>query len=700
MTLVAELSTAEDGVHIAHRPRRRGLWARVVDLLPRLGHSQRRPPGLRRAQMEMLAGAHNRVDVTPAERRLNAELLFAAASLGVTVIGTLAFPPLRLLSLPCILYSLVPMYRDGYRALRAGNIGVDVIYVGTQTLVVARGFLLPASLGTLYYFLSRKLMVMAEERFRLQLHEIFGQLPSTVHKVVDGQEVACSLDEIQAGDRIAVRAGEIIPVDGVAVAGMASVDQQRLTGEAQPADKDEGDPVYAATLVLDGWLHVAVGEAGESTVVAQIGAILAQSREEAEAPQLWADWLGDRAVLPILALGGLSIPLVGLDSAQAIVDSHPQRRMNISSGLCTLNYLGLAAEQDLLVKDGRALELLQQVDTVVFDKTGTLTLDEPQVARIYPANGYSTDEVLRYAASAEARQAHPIARAILQAAADQGLSLWPLDEAQYHVGFGLAVQVASQPVQVGSVRFLTRSGVDISGELQAQVDAVWEAGHSAVLVAVDGQAAGLIELRATVRPEAAALIDVLHARGLRVVMISGDHGAPTALLAETLGIDHYEAEVLPEEKARMVAELQAQSQTVCFVGDGINDTIAMQQADVAVSLRGATTAATDTARIVLMRADLGQLPTLLALTQTYTRNLRVTAGALLAGTALGLSGAYFLGFGLWHVTTINMTVFPISLGAAMWPRLRALQADLPSAGGSRQLPETDYRDPAQNEVEP
>lgn len=624
----------------------------------------------RRTQMETLAQSRDNVDITTVEHRLNLELFFAGASLGITIIGSLFYPPLRLLSLPSIIYSIVPIYRDAFRSARAGNIGVDVLYVFTQTLVVVRGFLLPANLGAFYYFLSRKLLVMAEDRFRVYLHEIFGQLPTTVHQVLDGVEIASTLDEISTGDCIAVRAGEIIPVDGIVVAGQATVDQQRLTGEAQPAEIGVEETVYASTVVLAGWLHIEVVEAGATTIVARIGAILDQTTAVTADRKLWAERLGDRTVLPLVALGGVSVPLIGLDGAQAIIDSHPQRRMNISSALCTLNYLGLAAEQNILIKDGRALELLQQIDMVVFDKTGTLTLDEPHVARILPAEGYCTETILRYAAAAEVRQDHPIAKAILLAAADQGVAFPTLDEAHYHAGYGLTVEIEGRKVYVGSTRFLQQEGITISTAMQQKIDAIWQQGDSVVLVAVDGELAGLIELNATLRPEAAAIVQTIHNLKLATVIISGDHEAPTQRLAKALGIDQYFANVLPEEKARLVTRLQEEGRTVCFVGDGINDTIAMKQGDVAISLRGATTAATDTAHIVLMDADLQQLPTLLSLGERYTQNLQATAGTLLSGTALGLSGAYFLGFGLWHVTTTNMIFFPASLGAAMWPRLR------------------------------
>ncbi|MEZ4678313.1 MAG: HAD-IC family P-type ATPase [Caldilineaceae bacterium] len=623
----------------------------------------------RQVQLATLLSHNEAVTITAAERRLNRELFFAGTSLAVTVMGSIVYPPLRLLSLPSILYSLLPIYRDAYRSVRAGQFDVNVLYAVTQSLVVGRGYLLPANLGAVYYFLSRKLLVMAENRFEVQLHEIFGQLPTTVHKLVDGVEIACPLEEIFAGDLIAVHAGETIAIDGVVIGGAATVDQQRLTGEAQPAEKGDGAAVYASTLVQTGTLYIRVTEAGATTIVAQIGTILAQTNAATADRELWGKRLNDRLVLPLVAIGGLSAPFVGWDGAQAIIDGHPQRRMNISSALCALNYLGVAADVGILVKDGRALELLQQVDTVVFDKTGTLTRDELHVTEIYPTIGTSTERVLRYAAAAETYQEHPLARAIVQAAQEQGLRLPRLEAAAHHVGYGLAAEIDGQQIHVGSERLMVNAGIPIPIELQDQLALIQQQGNSGIFVAVEEQVIGLIELHGTVRSEAGSVLEMVHQRGLHCYILSGDHAIPTRQLADTLGVAHHVAGMLPEEKAAFVAELQAAGKRVCFIGDGINDAIAMKQADVAISLRGATTAATDTAHIVLMQADLRQLHTLFALTAHYTHNRQATVGVFLTGTAVAISGSYFLGFGLWHVATLNMIFFPLSLGVAMWPRL-------------------------------
>ncbi|HRW11214.1 MAG TPA: heavy metal translocating P-type ATPase [Caldilineaceae bacterium] len=644
------------------RKRIRALRTALAQRLQQHSHSTRHE------QLTALSNHHAQVDITAAEQRLNRELLFAGTALAVTIAGTLFFPPLRLLSLPSVLYSLIPIYQDAYRSARAGKFDVNILYAATQSLVVGRGYLLPANLGAFYYFLSHKLLIMAENRFEVQLQGLFGQLPTIIHKISDGTEVTCPLAEIAAEDLIAVYAGETIPVDGMVIAGAATVDQQRLTGEAQPAEKGAGDRVYASTIVLAGALHVRVTEAGTTTLVAQIGTILAQTTAVNVDRELWGKRFNDQLILPLVALGGLSTPFVGLEGAQAIIDGHPQRRMNISTALCALNYLGAAANADILVKDGRALELLHQVDTVVFDKTGTLTFAEPHVAQIYPAVSVSTQTVLRFAAATEIYQEHPLARAILQAAQEQGLHLPRLDVTSYHVGYGLAAEIDGQQIRVGSERLMAEAGIIIPTELEEQLAMIWQQGNSGVLVAVEERVIGLIEFHATLRPEADAVMEMVRQQGLQSYMLSGDHPVPTRLLAETLGIDHYEAAMLPEGKAAFVERLQAEGKRVCFIGDGINDAIAMKQADVAISLRGATAAATDTANIVLMQADLRQLLTLFTLTARYTRNRQATVGVFLTGTTIAIGGAYFLGFGLWHVATLNMIFFPLSLGVAMWPR--------------------------------
>jgi len=306
---------------------------------------------------------------------------------------------------------------------------------------------------------------------------------------------------------------------------------------------------------------------------------------------------------------------------------------------------------------------------VVFDKTGTLTLEQPTVSRIFCCNGVNEADILRYAAAAEAKQSHPIARAILQAAHDHQLDLPLLVDAEYKVGYGLKAQAAGRTTVVGSLRLMTLEGFALPPELIDQQAASHALGHSLVLVAIDGEVVGAIELQPTIRPEAHAVIQDLHQRGLATVIISGDHDAPTRRLAAELGIDRYFAEVLPEDKANLVMQLQEEGHKVCFVGDGINEAIALKTANVAVSLRGATTIATDMAEIVLMDGALGQLPTLFALTDDFAANMRTNLLAATIPGVLGIAGTLLFGWGITTSVILSQVNIPVGIYNALQPLL-------------------------------
>ncbi|MEZ4727027.1 MAG: HAD-IC family P-type ATPase [Caldilineaceae bacterium] len=295
-----------------------------------------------------------------------------------------------------------------------------------------------------------------------------------------------------------------------------------------------------------------------------------------------------------------------------------------------------------MIKDGRALELVSQVDTVIFDKTGTLTLEQLTVGKIHAcitgtATEFTEADVLRYAAAAEYKQTHPIARAILQKAETSRIEIPTTSDVAYTTGLGLEVTVqegqdAAQLIQVGSLRYMEQKQIPISTAIQSIQTECHQQGHSLIYVAVGNQLAGVIELQPTIRPEAKAIVTALKERAMDLYIISGDQAEPTQNLAHQLGIDHYFAQVLPEEKATLVAELQQAGKSVCFIGDGINDSIALKMADVSISLRGATTMAMDTAQIIMMDGTLRQLPKLFAvadkLESTMQRNF-------LAGTVPG-----------------------------------------------------------------
>jgi len=333
-----------------------------------------------------------------------------------------------------------------------------------------------------------------------------------------------------------------------------------------------------------------------------------------------------------------------------------------------LTSLTACAQHGILVKDGRALEIMRKVDTVLFDKTGTLTREKPEVARIICCKPYDELTLLTYAAAAEQKFTHPIARAIIEKFAESGKSLPSIDDSKYQVGYGITVEINKQTVRVGSRRFMEMEKIPIPSWIDAELETMHGDGNSFVNVAINGEMAGVIELRSSHRPEVEEILAGLRARGVKhLAIISGDHKEPTRRLAERLGMDRYFAEVLPQDKARYVQQLQAEGKTVCFVGDGINDSIALKKANVSISLRGASSIATDTAQVVFMEESLAKICTLFDLSNGLESNVQRSWYLILLPNSFCIAGVFLFGFNIWHSVFFNNVSALLSLANGMVP---------------------------------
>ena len=588
-----------------------------------------------------------------AEQQADSQLRFALTMLGVTAVGRLAFPPLLLLDLPAVLFIAWQNGRYAYQAWQQkGQITAEFVDLGIAAGIIASGYYGLAFGAFAMTALCRKLLARTEDQSRQSLINVFGQQPRTVWVLVDGVEVEVPFAQLQAGDTLIAGAGQLIAADGIISDGAASVDQHILTGEAKPVEKGIGDGVFAGTLVLMGKILIQVEKAGAATTAAQIGAILNQTIDYKQQIESRSVALSNAAALPTLAISAVALPFVGVNGALGVLESAVGYGLRLTGPIGMLNYLRAAAQQGILIKDGRSLELLKTIDTVVFDKTGTLTQEQPQIHAIHTFADLSADELLAYAAAAEARLSHPIAHAIVAAAHARRLTLPVTADAHYQVGYGIQVKFADILVRVGSERFMVMEGVCLSPAVQELQAISHELGYSLVMVAIDQQLAGVIVLKPTLRPEIQQVVADLHARGLTLYILSGDQEEPTRRLAATLGIDHYQANTLPEQKANLIEALQQRGRAVCFVGDGINDSIALKRANVSVSLRGATTVATDTAQIVLMDATLQQLPALFRLADAFDATMaRSKLWAVVPGV-FSIAGVFLFHFGFLSAATI------------------------------------------------
>lgn len=610
-------------------------------------------PSLRRKRRSLVVALSSSYTPKSAEAQaIDRALGVATTAVGIVAVSHLIFPPLQWAALPLFLYNFKRVFVRAYR-----DIFIDHRLTGAVPAALMLGGLVLAgylSLGVVMLLLivvSDKLYLLTRSRSENKIISLLGQQPKEVAVLIDGQEVMIPFEQVEAGAHVVIYAGEMIPVDGVVIDGEATVNQQALTGEAQPVEKMAGAEVMAATTLITGKLLVRVERPGSESVAAQITDVLNRTASYQTTIESWSIIIVDKAVPFRLLLSALALPVAGVPGALAVLMASWGNAMRGLGPLTILNFLNIASNTQILIKDGRSLELLPKVNAVVFDKTGTLTLEQPHVAVIHVVAGFQTEQIVAYAASAEYKQSHPIARAIIAYAKTQHVALSVPDETHAALGFGIRTQIAGVPVLMGSERFMELEQVAIPDELQPVRSAANRQGHSLVYVAVQGQLAGAVELHSTVRDEVPAIIQELRRRKITTYIISGDHEAPTRTLAQAIGVDHYYAETLPADKARIVDELQAAGHSVCFVGDGINDSIALRKAHVSISLRGATTIATDAAQIVMMDESLTQLPHLFNLGREFDRNMKVNYAFAIAPSLVLVSGVFL------HTITIAGAVF-------------------------------------------
>lgn len=599
------------------------------------------------------------------------DFAISSISLGLSILGILN-PVAALLSIPGWIYVSLPAFERAFSLAKEKKIDVNTIFTITFVGCFASGFIFTGNFAAFFYVLSKKLFLQLRRDSHESLVDIFSQHPNYVWVVSGKAEIKTPFDAVKQGDVVVVGAGEIIPADGTVTEGYASVDQHILTGEAQPVEKYEGSQVFAATIVLAGKIYLRVEKAGEDSSAAQIGQILNQTTHYKTSGQARADELTQKSLMPTLIAGGLALPILGPIGAVTVINAHFGYRMSVVASIVSLSYLQVIARQGILIKNGEVLDVLPKVDTIVFDKTGTLTLSQPTLGAIHSLPGYTEEEILALAAAAEYRQTHPIALAILQAAKKRKLMVPTVEDRTYKVGYGLSVIVEDRHIRLGSLRFIEREGLAVPEQLRAAADNADAEGYSLVLLARDEKVLGAIELYPTVRLEAGDMVKSLKEQQLveHFYIISGDSDAPTRKLADELGIDNYYAGVLPQDKAKIIEQLQAEGKTVCYIGDGINDSIALKQAQVSISLRGASTIATDTAQIILMNEHLMQLTHLFEAARDLEKTMDKSYMSVLAPSILSAGGVFLLGFSLIDTIMIKQIGLTIGLGFATQPLLK------------------------------
>ena len=642
--------------------------------------------------IEILDGALAAAERQETLDKLDLDLTICTVSLPIAAAAQFAAPALLPVAAGLFAYTAIPCFQGAWDVLfKERRLGIDVLDSIVVLGCLATLQVFPGAVLAWCLSFGRLLVKKTEDNSKKLLLNAFGKQPRFVWLVQDGVEIEVPLDRVAQGDIVAVHTGDMVPVDGHIVEGMAMIDQHALTGESTPAEKGVGDRVYASTILVAGKIFVSVEQAGSETASAKISQILNDTAGYKLTSQNKGERLADMAVIPTLAMGGLAYAMMGPFGAVAVLNSDLGTGIRMAAPLAMLSSLALCAQNGILVKDGRALELMNEIDTVLFDKTGTLTRERPEVGDIVTANGHAANDVLRYAAAAERKFHHPIALAILHRAQEQGLDLPATDDTQYQVGYGIRVVVEGRTIRVGSKRYMEMEGLPIPPSVEAKLDAVHEDGDTMVMVGIDDRLGGALELRAALRPEVKDIIAGLRQRGIKhLAIISGDHEAPTKRLAEELGMDRYFAQVLPADKADYVERLQQEGRKVCFVGDGINDSIALKKANVSISLRGATSIATDTAHIVFLEQSLGKLCELRDVSRALDANIARSWTMIIAPNVACVAGVFTLGFGIGASVLTNNVAALAALANGIWPmrkvalleaeRRHQLELELKAAG--------------------
>ncbi|MDN5706690.1 heavy metal translocating P-type ATPase [Corynebacterium casei] len=549
------------------------------------------------------------------------------------------------------------------QALRIKMVSIDLLVVVAAIGALFINNYWESAAVTFLFALGKALEKATMNRTRKALSDLVDSAPETATKLHDdGSTETVEVWELMPGEKVLVRNGEQIPVDGRVISGFGGVDEASITGESVPAEKSEGAEVFAGTWLRSGVLRVEATAVGSDSTLAKIIHRVEDAQDDKAKTQTFLErfskWYTPGVMIAALAVGlitqnlELALTLLVIACPGALVISIP---VSIVAGI------GRSAKDGVLIKSGEYLEASAKVDAVVVDKTGTLTNGQPELTDVEVLDpAYTANEVLQLAARAETASEHPLADAIIRGAKTRGLEVELVESAQPVMGKGIRAEVDGHAVAVGSAKLLDKiPNEDRVLELNAQ-------GKTAMYVGVDGRAIGLVAVADTIRSDAPAAVKSLHDNGIKVVMATGDAQRVAENVARELGVDEVHAEMMPEDKLDLVKELQSRGLVVAMVGDGVNDTPALAQADIGVAMGAAgSPAAIETADIALMADKLPRLPYALHLAQRTVRTMTLNIGIALATVAVLLAGVLLGGVTMSIGMLVHEASVLLVIGIAM-----------------------------------
>ena len=618
-----------------------------------------------------------------------------------------------LLATPVVLWAGWPFFHRGWLSLvnRSLNMftliamGTGVSWIYSVAATAAPGLFPPAfrrmdgavavyfeaaAIIVVLVLLGQLLELRAREATGGAIRALLDLAPKTARRLKpDGSDEEVSLGVVLVGDSLRVRPGEAVPVDGTVTEGRSTIDESIVTGESMPVTKDTGDTVIAGTINQTGAIAMRADKVGSNTMLAHIVQMVADAQRSRAPIQRLADRVAGWFVPAVIAVAALAFIIwatfgpeprftYGFVAAVTVLIIACPCALGLATPMSIMVGVGRGAESGVLMKSAEALERMEKVDTLLVDKTGTLTAGKPKVVAIEPFSGITEVDLLRFAAAVERPSQHPLAAAIVAEAAARSLAVETASDFDAPTGKGVIGTVGGRRVAIGNPAYLTELGVDTAALTEA-ADRHRQEGATAILVAVDGKAAGVIAIADPVKESTPGALAALKAEGIRVIMVTGDNRVTAEAVARKLGIDEVEADVLPDAKSAVVNRLKKEGRIVAMAGDGVNDAPALAAADVGIAMGTGTDVAIQSAGVTLVKGDLNGIVRARRLSHATMRNIRQNLFLAFVYNAIGVpvaAGALYPAFGLLLSPAIAAAAMALSSLSVVGNALRLRSAEL------------------------